>query len=214
VKYSCSRVGNVEIVMKLSSEIVRSLTIPCESTNVTYLIHEKPFDKNGLFTFLGTSKKKYENPSILRLVTVSCDTLSSFGNKPFSLIGAECTNFYTDTKDPNQEISVLISLEPSQYQLRPNYYSLRNALKVYDNALRNWKLEGSTDGTEWKLLKEHENDESIETKSGFAFSWPLETDEFFSKFKITSTGSQADEEDDKNITFGGIEFYGTLRKVK
>eukprot|EP01080_Neovahlkampfia_damariscottae_P012394 gene12394-6061_t len=213
VKYTCTRVGDIELIIKLSSEIVRSISVVCESTNVIVLQYESPFDKNGLFSHLGLNKKKFENPVILRLVTIESDTLSSFGSKPFTLAGDACTNFYTDAKDPNQEVSVLISILPSEHQLRPNYYCLRNALKVVDNPMRNWKLEGSTgSGQDWKLLKEHVNDTTIEEKSGFSAAWPIETDEYFSLFKLTSTGEQADG--DQNVTLGGIEFYGVLKKIK
>ena len=46
-----------------------------------------------------------------------------------------------------------------QRQLQPTHYCLRSDCNSYK--LRNWRLEGSNDGSSWTTLREHRGDASL-----------------------------------------------------
>ncbi|EME31768.1 ubiquitin-protein ligase isoform 1 [Galdieria sulphuraria] len=94
----------------------------------------------------------------------------------------------------------------TKYELACSAYSL-----VHDgsesNFLRNWCLEGSKDGTQWSILKEHINDKSLQHPLQRSV-WKIDnvmSQEFFRYFRILarSRGSR--------LNLGNLEFYGRLR---
>lgn len=71
--------------------------------------------------------------------------------------------------------------------IRPTYYTLRHYSSYNVEALRSWRLEGSSDGVSWTWIRVHDNDDSLQA-SGQSFSWPLECADFYSMFRILMTG--------------------------
>ncbi|GJQ08758.1 hypothetical protein GpartN1_g549.t1 [Galdieria partita] len=75
------------------------------------------------------------------------------------------------------------------------------------NFLRNWCLEGSKDGIDWIVLKEHQNDKALQFPMQRA-TWKLEeaaSREFYRYFRVVA-GPPC-----KRINLGSFEFYGRLR---
>lgn len=75
------------------------------------------------------------------------------------------------------------------------------------NFLRNWCLEGSKDGAEWVLLKEHRSDKTLQSPMQKA-TWRIEdpaSQEFYRHFRILARPPC------KKMNLGHFEFYGRLR---
>ena len=95
--------------------------------------------------------------------------------------------------------------------LRPNHYCLRHRSdSVSGYALRNWRLEGSHDGSTWVTLRTHTSDTSIAAHIMATAAWPVEgATEAFRHFRIRVTGNNSSGSD--SLMCAGIELYGTFR---
>jgi hypothetical protein len=85
----------------------------------------------------------------------------------------------------------------------PNKYTLRDSPGI-NESLKNWQLLGSADGINYKILKDHSNDDSL--KNNKTCSWDISTDTFYTHFKILQNG-----QNHNNSTFmhvSGFEIYG------
>jgi hypothetical protein len=141
---------------------------------------------------------------------VTCSSISNFSSKIFTIVDREVSNYYSAESD--KEPWVQISIAESNHSFLPNYYCLRNGSGLAECALRNWKLEGSnTKNGPWYLIKQHFDDKSITAKKNSSAGWKLDPLEFYTNFKITITGPNADEE--SILSLGGVEFYGSLKKI-
>eukprot|EP00871_Galdieria_phlegrea_P005073 jgi/Galph1/5567/GphlegSOOS_G4257.1 len=95
-----------------------------------------------------------------------------------------------------------------QWKLACSMYSLAHDGSE-SNFLRNWKLQGSKDGRQWTLLKEHRNDQSLHLPLQHA-TWKIEnlySQKFFRYFRVVSSRPN------NKLTLGSIEFYGRLRNT-
>ena len=95
-------------------------------------------------------------------------------------------------------------------------YALRHGLYDSDYFLRNWRLEGSSDGGEsWSLIMEHNGDESLNGEYA-THSWEVpqqeeeEEDKWFDAIRIIQTGTNSSG--DHYLCLSGIELYATMRE--
>eukprot|EP00927_Polykrikos_kofoidii_P034573 TRINITY_DN2930_c0_g1_i1.p1 TRINITY_DN2930_c0_g1~~TRINITY_DN2930_c0_g1_i1.p1 ORF type:complete len:1525 (-),score=240.95 TRINITY_DN2930_c0_g1_i1:252-4826(-) len=164
----------------------------------------QPFDKNGLFYWLGCSQGagRWENPAG-RQVEV---TASSTPKPPSALVSHGVATWYSADK-PGQWIQVDLG---SGMLMKPSYYCLRTVEKdALTTTLRNWDLSGSTDGSNWDVLRKHRNDESLEHKcSGHIKGWDLKCSKGYRFFKLSQTGKNGNNND--YMSCGGMELYGDL----
>lgn len=214
IKYKPTSIGDLKITIEIGNAKLTGspFTVGSESSNVIELKHTSDFDTNGLFYYLGTQQKKkaHDNPMILRLCSVETSSISNFSSKVFSLVDKDPCNFYTQENDPNP--SITISIAESGFTFLPTYYCLRNGTGFSESALRNWKFEGSNDKKIWYLIKQHFDDKKIEPKKSSVAGWKVDALEYYLYFKISITGPDAEGE--KNLSIGGIEMYGMLKKSK
>lgn len=102
---------------------------------------------------------------------------------------------------------ISIDLGPFR-RLNPTYYTLRHGLNFKADSLRTWDLQASNDGINWKILKKHSNDQSL--NAPFAvFSWPiiLENDvQSYRFFRVFQTGHNSSNHN--FLALSGFEFYG------
>ena len=99
------------------------------------------------------------------------------------------------------------------YLLFPTHYSLRHGKKEGDSVLRQWKLQGSIDGRDWKDIGTHRR------KGDFAEPFPYPTDTWsvegevgaFRYLQIVQTGRHSSN--GYGMYLSGMEFYGILLKV-
>jgi len=97
-------------------------------------------------------------------------------------------------------------------------YALRHGLYDSDYFLRNWRLEGSSDGGEsWSLIMEHNDDESLNRNVCATHSWEVpqqqqeeEEDKWFDAIRIIQTGTNS--RGDHALFLSGIELYAMMRE--
>ena len=95
-------------------------------------------------------------------------------------------------------------------------YALRHGYDYSGGSLRNWRLEGSSDGGEsWSLIMEHNGDESLNGEYA-THSWEVpqqqeeEEDKWFDAIRIIQTGENSDG--NHSLFLSGIELYATMRE--
>ena len=94
--------------------------------------------------------------------------------------------------------------------LRPTHYCLRHGYENYhQHILRNWRLEGSNNGTHWTTIRNHNNDTSIPAQMAGAANWTVDNcTERFRWFRIYNHGLNSSRSN--NLMCSGIELYGDL----
>lgn len=99
----------------------------------------------------------------------------------------------------------------------PTHYTLRHYTQA-SYALRNWVLEGSTDGEEWTLLRTHTNDTSLAARDATK-TWALDGSDDpsgnsappstpFRKFRVRMTGPNSSNS--WHLVCSGFEIFGKL----
>lgn len=103
-----------------------------------------------------------------------------------------------------------------KYALYLTHYSLRHGKKdTKQDLLCNWRLEGSFDGSDWKKLKEHKNDQKlINMKSPpYQATWAVKGKlGAFRYFRIYQTGKNSSGR--FSLFLSGIELYGVLIEME
>ena len=99
------------------------------------------------------------------------------------------------------------------YALCLTHYTLRHGQEQKASFLRNWRLEGSVDGSKWTVLKNHKNDHGLEEhKSSGTYctcTWAIDGElKAFRYFRIVQTGKNSSWR--FGIFLSGIELYGVL----
>ena len=97
-----------------------------------------------------------------------------------------------------------------QRLLAPTHYCLRSGTSYGGHKVRNWRLEGSKDGSSWTCLREHVNDASLAATAFSVAAWPIENASaaVFRHFRVFQTAKNSSGND--HLTCAGIELYGTL----
>jgi serine/threonine-protein kinase len=103
-----------------------------------------------------------------------------------------------------------------------NHYSLRHGNIDGGYRLINWQLQGSNDGQEWEVLKEHSNDQSLPDEGFGVAHWPVNgVSKAYRCFRILKTGKSAisgrrgevesaRREDLEILCCAGINLFGQL----
>ena len=165
--------------------------------------YERDLDENGLLFYLGTDggKRAWINPMQAGRATVTASSQSC--GQPLMVVGREPATCYS-----NNVANSWFAIDLGAGTLvRPNYYTLRHS-HGNSNALRNWRLEGSEDGTTWHTLRVHVNDAALpsDPSSPATASWPLATERFVRHLRVFQSGPNADGQ--HYLMLGGFEVYG------
>mmetsp|Transcript_21375 Transcript_21375/g.59311 ORF Transcript_21375/g.59311 Transcript_21375/m.59311 type:complete len:569 (+) Transcript_21375:105-1811(+) len=186
------------------------------SGGVTYeLMYVSDGDDYGLCSFLGTAQgtQRFMNPCVEKRICVTCSGPAGKHCNANLLLSRKFSNILC-AGPVYQEGSVVSwwRLDLADHQrLAVNYYTIRH--DGSDNFPRNWVLEGSADhGSEWKLLQEHINDESI-THPGQFCSWPVANKaKAFNAFRLRLSGANASSNpaESRRFHLSMLELYGTL----
>eukprot|EP01084_Bolivina_argentea_P009689 18073_1 len=162
---------------------------------VRTFMHQSDNDNNGLMYYLGTFGDNFRK----KQVSITSSPLSLDSNKLSTIIQSKRGNCYTKSV---KDSFIALELEKIEFKLKK--YSLRNN---DDNKriLRNWNLEGSTDGINWIIIRRHKLDSSL-TKRNQIHTWDVDTNQFFSHFRIHITGKN--NYDNYSVNCAGIELYG------
>jgi len=175
-------------------------------SNGVRLCFESAFDTNGVLYYLGTNggTGEWRNPHEGGRVVANMSTCVSGTAK--SLVERDCRkNTHTDNS-VGQWVSVDLG---EGCTLVPDYYCLRHGYQNTHNQLRSWQLQGSPDGSNWTVLREHSNDSWVQ--AGFSTgAWPLPAEAVqgrsFRHFRILQTGQNSSNH--QHLMCSGIEMYG------
>ena len=172
---------------------------------------ESNFDTNGVLYHIGTAggARRYQNPHTAGDVVVSWSRVAGGSVDHFvHHRHASPVNSFT-TNSANCWMQVDLGPDRS---LRPTHYCLRNDLNGSSgHAIRNWRLEGSSDGTNWTTLSNHTNDQSMIAQPMSEVNFTLaNVNERYRWFRIFQHGQNASR--DSHLTCAGIELYGDLRE--
>jgi len=170
--------------------------------------------QEGVFYWLGTRRKTapWVNPSDIRdekdqAMTIC--TVSSTASGVASTVTARAhENGYTRNSLPQW-----IQVELKSISVSPTHYQWGNRQPAHGSAMvpRNWRFEGSNDGTTWEVLSTHTNDASMPDTAGLVRGWKLEgvKSRFFKFFRFNMTGPNA--YGNGQLNFGNLEIFGTIR---
>jgi len=165
--------------------------------------HVSDFDTNGLLYFLGTAggtRATYSNPADIGMVTVTSSSLMSDSQPLSALVGRLQTRCVTK---PHQRSWMQINTK--EVKIKVSHYTLRHYNSWDTEALRYWNLEGSNDGQSWIPIRQHMDDRALR-KAGMSHTWAVDTNQFFSYFRLYMTGRNSNNH--WYLACSGIELYG------
>ena len=76
--------------------------------------------------------------------------------------------------------------------------------------IRSWKVEGSNNKKDWRIIDEHRNNGILDEETNCCM-WHCYSGGFFQYFKITQTDLNKDN--DNYFLLGGIELFGTVQRL-
>ena len=174
------------------------------------LTYQSDFDTNGVLYYIGTcgGTRAYQNPHVAGHVAV---TWSSVGGGPVEGFVQNRRN-HLNAYTINQANSWM-QVDLRDWKVRPTRYSLRHGHNGDGHALRNWRLEGSINGTDWTTLRNHVNDPSIPAVIRGTATWSVDNcTRYYRYIRIFHSGLNSNR--NHYLMCSGIELYGDLRKNK
>ena len=173
----------------------------------------KDFDKNGVVYALApnsgkTSRVSSRSASASRTQIVATRSSDGEGNAMDLLENQVQTGTLSGTKDKEDSWWRVDLTE--KYLLYLTSYTLRHGRDKSLSVLLNWRLEGSVDGHEWTVLKNHEKDLGLRgLKPYCTCTWTIDgNSNAFRYFRIVQTGINSSKK--FGIFLSGIELYGVL----
>lgn len=192
-------------------------------------------DAKGLIYFIGTDgmQHPFENPSLKNYgLTLTVTKGSNKYGIPAKIVNRDPNGYQslTDWKDIKKSY-IEIDLN-KKVRLRPNRYMIRSGTSGPNFTATDWVLEGiecDKNGTEntqgWKILKKHENDQTLFQKSCScphkfnALSYTINDDMnfgktdggFYSKFRIRLTSNNVNG--NAYLSISSVEFWGVLEMI-
>lgn len=174
--------------------------------------YTKDFDRCGVIYAMGTNfgaNRRWVNPSrsgVSTRVSVSRSS-DEVGSATDLLERCHKQGKISGTKNVKESWWCVALSE--KYSLYLTHYTLRHGQDDKDLFLRNWELEGSFDGSTWKVLKKHCNDKKLHGPSTFTATWPIVGEVgAYRFFRVVQKGKNSSNE--YGIYLSGIELYGVL----
>jgi hypothetical protein len=192
--------NSASITAKVQLSVLKAfLGVTTTTTTTKELTYASNGDVNGLAYFIGTKKSTvtWQNPHNNGLIMSASDIAAGTID---SLVDRQPSEFYTSTIDNSW-----IKLTISSGSLKCKYYSIRNRSNT-DHYLRNWKLQGSNDGSVWVDLDTRINNTTLNSASQW-LSFPITTTNFYTQFRLLQNG--VNSAGYAYLCLGEIELYGT-----
>lgn len=162
-------------------------------------------DKRGVLYWLGTNGglTDWKNPGESGLVLIS---RSSYGHGRATDVANRKPSWCSTSNKPNQWWKIDFG---EKRVVIPTAYSLRHGWSGNAGALRHWVCEGSLDGRKWIVLRQHINDDTINTAYGYGY-WKLPNEEHnaYRFIRVRQTGLNSSGR--HALRLCGIEVYGKL----
>jgi len=168
--------------------------------------YQTDLDQNGLFYYLGTKghTQPYQNPASIGECACRCSALMADSAPIQNLVGREACRIVSK---PMRGAWVSVSI--ANYVIKPNAYTLRHYSSWDTEAVRNWRFEGSLDGSKWVVIREHRNDTSLNQKSQ-PHTWRVEAEGYYSKFRILQFDKNSNHH--LYLALSGMEIYGDVAR--
>lgn len=133
---------------------------------------------------------------------------------PKHLVDYKCFTFYESKNDEN----AFVCFDFKNNQIKLSNYSIKSHKDGFNRGnLRNWVVEISNDGKNWKEIDHHENDPTL-NRSNFIANFTIKNEPDFCRFiRIRQTGCSWHGYPNFNnyyIYFYFIEFFGDIRCIE
>uniref|UniRef100_A0A6B2L3L1 BTB domain-containing protein n=1 Tax=Arcella intermedia TaxID=1963864 RepID=A0A6B2L3L1_9EUKA len=177
------------------------------NTAIDSIIPFKNVGDNGIIYYCGTNggKETWKNPCKSGLITVKGVSLN--GELGCFVENKSTTGHIGSNNQPNS----FLCLQFQKIRVRPNYYCIWPHNSDTSYYARNWNFEGSNDDVKWTVIREHKNDGSFQSPKT-PIAWPLECNNFFSYFRVISTGPNKSGSH-YYLTFSALEIYGSIQTL-
>ena len=93
-------------------------------------------------------------------------------------------------------------------RLQVTHYCLRTSEHTASHKLRNWRLEGSNDGSQWTTLRNHSNDSSLSGQPHSVAGWAVDSQTAYRYLRVFQHGKSSSN--DNYLMCNGLELYGDL----
>lgn len=181
-----------------------------------YLGHVKEFSVKAGHEFDGIMRylTRKSGGNIHRNGTIEITSSSILRNNYASnLVDYDNDNCFWSNNDPD----VFVCFDFKERGIQLTDYSVKsNWCGENCNHLRNWAIEGSSDGEKWKLIDEHSDDPTMNgEKIIHSFKVEPAGDEFYRFIRLRQTGYSwygYPDADNYYLTFYFIEFFGKIRE--
>lgn len=169
------------------------------------LTYQSNGDTNGLIYYLGTNKlsQTFSNPVESGAVVVTESSFINTSTKGKFAFDRNINNVFYSANQPGNYLKLNIG---DARKLKVKGYSMR-AIGGTDNALRNWKLQGSDDDANWTDIDSQSNAASFSNNAWFYKEITGQTTRF-KFFRILSNGQDANG--NNFLVLNELELYGTL----
>ncbi|OHT01764.1 hypothetical protein TRFO_31278 [Tritrichomonas foetus] len=205
--FTLSKKHNITITLKSNTQNYRyyrihQLTNNMNGSNELALSNVELFGKeteqDQEFNLIQEYSTKKKSPEDVQPICFSSDDFL------YRLFDPSWTGFYESRNDENSHI-VFDFIEK---KVCVTHYSIRQET-VQSSFLRNWKIEGSNDSCEWKLIDERKDDKTLcITTRNAIFECQNATTECYRFIKLTQTGLSTGG--DKSLRITMIEFFGSI----
>jgi hypothetical protein len=168
------------------------------------LEYESDFDTNGVLFLLGTNGRTtaYVNPHTTGKVVVTSSPINAGALEGFIGHGrprGNGGNYTTNVAGSFVALQLPLAVAVTRYTLRHGQFGARHVL-------RNWNFEGSNDGVEWVVLRQHINDQSLAEQHYATASWDVNPDGLaFLHFRIHQIGVNSSGY--HHLMMAGLELY-------
>ena len=172
-------------------------------------VYQYDLDQSGVLYAIATERhtQPWQNPVDSRRVAVSSSSLLDDSAPLSAVVGQDVVRCVTQPRPHSW-----IALDLLDKTLLLTAYTLRHYASWDIEALRNWRLEASTGGDDWTLLREHVNDEALNAK-GKAATWNIDLsapgcNRPYRLFRILQTGENSNKH--HYLACSGWEMYGQV----
>ena len=169
-------------------------------------VYESDYDGNGVVYWVGTkygTEKEWQNPWKRGLIKIK-STEWDYGGAEDMVANEACNTLSMNN------FGAWVSIEfDNKLMIQPTKYTLSHYL-YYDGCyLRSWVFEGSIDGAEWTVIRDHSDDESLNGQ-GQSHSWDTpNAEQYFNRFRVRMTGEDSDGR--WYLAAHALEIYGFVR---
>ena len=172
-------------------------------------VYQYDLDHNGVLYAIATDRHSHpwRNPAENHRVAVTASSILEDSAPLSAIVGLDVVRCVTQPRPQSW-----IALDLIDKTLLLTAYTLRHYASWDIEALRTWRLEGSRNGEDWALLREHVNDESLNAK-GKAATWTIDVTTAvgsrpYRMFRVLQTGENSNKH--HYLACSGWELYGQL----